>query len=308
MHQPVLSAQVVEGLEISPTGTYLDCTLGEGGHALEILPEIFPGGRYIGIDCDPRMLARARARISQYKKIVTLKHANFAALREVLDECGIDSVDGIIFDLGVSSSQLSDCDRGFSFSVSGPLDMRMDPKKKLRACDIINGWDRASLEKTIRRFGEEKFYRRIVSAILRRRRMKPIENTRELREIVVSAIPAAQRPRRIDPATRTFQAIRIAVNDEIENLKCALPQAIDSLKPGGRLAVISFHSLEDRVVKRTFVRRQRECICPPDFPVCRCGHKPEVKVITRKPVRPGASEIEDNPRSRSAKLRVLEKL
>jgi 16S rRNA (cytosine1402-N4)-methyltransferase len=297
--------EVLVWLDPRPGGVYVDATIGTGGHAEAILARIAPQGRLIGIDRDADALAIAQQRLAQYAACVTLRHANFTAIRQVLADAGIEAVDGIVMDLGASSLQFDTPERGFSFSRPGPLDMRMDRTQTLRAADLVNRLSERELAHLIFTYGQERFARRIARAIVRHR---PIETTVALAEIVVEAVPPRARPGTIHPATRTFQALRIATNRELDDLAQALPDAVGSLREGGRLCAITFHSLEDRILKHTYLRLSRGCTCPPGSPTCRCGGRRLIRVLTRKPVTPSPDEIAANPRARSAKLRVAERL
>jgi 16S rRNA (cytosine1402-N4)-methyltransferase len=283
----------------------VDCTLGAGGHARALLERIRPGGRLLGIDRDPAAVARARESLAGFDPSPTLVHGNFAELAALAAANGIQKVDGVLFDLGFSSVQLDDPVRGFSFRAEGPLDMRLDPTQGSTAADIVNSADEDELTSIIKRYGEERWARRIAKFILARR---PLSTTRDLAAAVEAAIPRRAWPRDIHPATRTFQAIRIAVNDELGSLESGLKAATQILTPGGRMATISFHSLEDSVVKNYYNVESRDCICPPQQPVCTCAHRASLRVITRKPVRPSPEEVRLNPRARSARLRVAERL
>lgn len=304
-HVPVLLEEVFEGLAIRQGGVYLDGTVGLGGHAVEILKR-YKNTRVIGLDRDAEALKEAAARMEQFSSRVELFHSDFRYLREMLDEAGVEEVDGILLDLGVSSMQLEDVARGFSFSQDGPLDMRMDPDQGVAASKIINSWSRDDLAYLFFTYGEEKRSRSIASAIVRERDKTPIERTLHLAELI-SKVPGMGKVRNIHPATRTFQALRIEVNDELEAVKQAIPASVARLVPGGRLGIISFHSLEDRIVKRAFRKLQNPCECPKEFPECRCGKVSVGRVLTRRPVIPGKDEVAANPRSRSAKLRIFEK-
>lgn len=304
-HVPVLLEEVLDGLAVRKGGVYLDGTLGLGGHALQILQR-YEDTRVIGVDRDTDALAAAAARLAEYKDRVVLLNSNFRRLNEVLDDTGTERVDGILMDLGVSSMQLEDADRGFSFSQDGPLDMRMDPDSGMPASEIVNTWSREDLAHLIFSYGEEKRSRAIASAIVRERDVSPIERTLHLAELV-SKVPGMGRVRNIHPATRTFQALRIQVNDELEAVRQAIPSGTERLLPGGRFVIISFHSLEDRIVKRAFRELEDPCQCPKEFPECRCGKVSKGRVITRRPITAGDEETAANPRSRSAKLRVFEK-
>lgn len=304
-HFPVLLEEVIEGLNVRQGGVYLDGTLGAGGHA-EALLSAHPGIRLIGMDRDPAALALAEDRLAAYRDRLTLFHNDFRFLDEVLDEGGVSSVDGIVLDLGVSSMQLDEGERGFSFANDGPLDMRMDPSHGESALTLVNEMDPVELANILYRYGEERRSRAIAKAIAREREVAPIETTGRLANIV-AAVPGMGRMRNIHPATRTFQALRIAVNDELAAIEEAVPAGVARLAPGGRMVVISFHSLEDRIVKRGFRELERPCRCPKEMPECRCGLVSAGKVITRRPLIPTEEEAERNPRSRSAKLRVFEK-
>ena len=304
-HFPVLLEEVIEGLNVRQGGVYLDGTLGAGGHA-EALLSAHPGIRLIGMDRDPAALALAEGRLAAYRDRLTLFHNDFRFLDEVLDEGGVNSVDGIVLDLGVSSMQLDEGERGFSFANDGPLDMRMDPSHGESALTLVNEMDPVELANILYRYGEERRSRAIAKAIVREREVAPIETTGRLANIV-AAVPGMGRMRNIHPATRTFQALRIAVNDELAAIEEAVPAGVARLAPGGRMVVISFHSLEDRIVKRGFRELERPCLCPKEMPECRCGLVTSGKVVTRRPIVPTEEEAERNPRSRSAKLRVFER-
>ena len=305
-HVPVLSTEVVEYLApaLERGGVFVDATLGRGGHASRIL-EAAPQAQLLGIDRDPVGLEESRANLAAFEKRIRLVRGDFKGLSSLLERLGIEEVRGVLLDLGVSSPQLDEAHRGFSFRSDGPLDMRMDPDQPLSAAEVVNGYAVADLERVIRHNGEERFARRIARAITKAR---PLETTTELAEIVKDAVPAATRRTGPHPARRTFQAIRMEVNSELDALRSVLPQAVDSLEPGGRLAVISYHSLEDRIVKRHFRDEAEGCTCPPDFPVCRCEAQIRVRVLTPRPVRPPEAEVETNARARAAKLRVAEKM
>ena len=306
-HKPVLLEECLEALAIRPEGTYVDGTLGRAGHSLEIVKRLTTG-RLIGIDQDAAAIEAAQVRLADYMDKVTLVRSNFSHLGEILQELQVDGVDGMLFDLGVSSPQLDDPARGFSYMHDAPLDMRMDERAPLSARDVVNDWSQEELRRILYEYGEERYAPAIARAICRRREERPIETTFELVDIIKSAMPAAALREKQHPAKRSFQAIRIAVNGELDVLPPMLEAAADGLRPGGRLAVISFHSLEDRIVKKTMQELARGCICPPEFPVCVCGRKPKVKLITRKPIGSQETELEDNPRARSAKLRVAERI
>lgn len=305
-HEPVMREEVLSWLVGNKTGVYVDGTIGGGGHALAILENT--RARLIGIDRDAEAILAARQRLEPFQSRVTLVKGNFADLASVLGGLDIEKVDGVILDLGVSSHQLDAAHRGFSFGQSAPLDMRMDRDETLRAYDIVNGFTPSELEKVIRLYGEEKMAARIARAIVRRRQASPIETTAELAQLIVQVMPQSMKHQKIHPATRTFQAIRIAVNRELEVIVPGIEAAVAALSAGGRLGVISFHSLEDRIVKHTFLDLAAACVCPKDIPYCICHKQAVVKVLTRKAVTPSPEEIRRNPRARSAKLRVAERL
>ncbi|NLU24764.1 MAG: 16S rRNA (cytosine(1402)-N(4))-methyltransferase RsmH [Clostridiales bacterium] len=307
-HKPVLLDECMEALQIRPDGIYLDGTLGRAGHSLEILRRLTAGGRLIGVDQDTAAIEAAGQRLKEYGERVTLVHDNFNNLADILDELKIQGVDGMLFDLGVSSPQLDDAGRGFSYMHDAPLDMRMDRQAALSARDVVNGWSYEELRRILYEYGEERYAPAIAKNIVRRRDERPIETTLELVEVIKEAMPAAALREKQHPAKRSFQAIRIAVNDELGVLPTMLSAAVEHLNSGGRLAVISFHSLEDRIIKKTMQELATGCICPPNFPVCVCGRKPKIKLVTRKPVTAGEAELVYNPRARSAKLRVAEKI
>ena len=300
-HTPVLLQEVLQGLRVSTTGRYIDCTVGEGGHAQAILEAGAPGCRLLGLDADPRALETARVRLGPYGERATLVHGSYAAVEEVARRWGFLGADGVLMDLGLSSLQLEGEERGFSFRVDAPLDMRFDPTRGRTAEEILNRATEADLTAIIGRYGEERQARRISRAIVEGR---PVRTSGELAALVERVV--GRRRGRLHPATRTFQAIRMAVNEELENLEQGLNQVIKLLGPGGRLAVISYHSLEHRLVKGALKRASPRCICPPRTPVCVCGHVPEVRLITKKPITPSLGEVRHNPRSRSARLRVAE--
>ena len=305
-HKPVLLDACIQALNIRPEGIYVDGTLGRAGHSLEIVKRLTTG-RLICIDRDQAAIEAAKVRLAPYLDRVTLVHSNFSELREVLARCGISGADGMLFDLGVSSPQLDDASRGFSYMQDAPLDMRMDTTAPLSAADVVNTWSQEELRRILFEYGEERYAPAIARAIVRAREAAPITTTLELVGIIKSAMPPAALREKQHPAKRSFQAIRIAVNGELEALPPMLESAVDGLNPGGRLAVITFHSLEDRIVKRTMAELARGCTCPPEFPVCVCGKKPRIQLISRKPIEADAAELEENPRARSAKLRVAEK-
>ena len=306
-HVSVLLEECIAGLNIKPDGIYVDGTLGGAGHSSRIAAKLTTG-RHIGIDRDPIALKVAGERLAPWKDNVTLIHSNFCEIAKVLDDLGIDGVDGILLDLGVSSPQLDDGERGFSYMVDAPLDMRMNNEDSLTAHTVVNTWPYEELKRILYDYGEERYAPKIAAAICARREAKPIETTLELVDIIRSAMPAAALREKQHPAKRSFQAIRIAVNDELSSVEKVMADAIPRLNPGGRLAVITFHSLEDRIVKNAMQNAARGCTCPPSFPVCVCGKKPQVKIITRKPIVSGDEELECNPRARSAKLRICEKI
>lgn len=306
-HIPVLAQEVAEYLVTGTEGVYLDCTVGAGGHAAKILEATSPHGRLIGIDVDPQAIALAKENLSSYGDRVSLIHGNFAELDQILNQQGVSKVDGALFDLGVSSLQFDTPGRGFSFRYCGPLDMRMDQTSGQPIFDDLNRKDAAELTEIIRNFGEERWAKRIANRIVAARRETPITTTIQLVEIIQRAVPK-RASGNIHPATRTFQAFRIYKNRELENLKNGLERVVPVLKCSSRICIVSFHSLEDRIAKHTFRAMERGCICPPKFPVCVCGREPTLKVLTKRPVTPQVEEIRANPRSRSAKLRVAEKL
>lgn len=308
-HKPVLFAETMQSLALSDGGVYVDGTLGGGGHSEGILLATGPSGRVIGIDQDDEALAAAGARLAVFGDRFIACKSNFAEMSDVLAGLQVDGVDGVLLDIGVSSHQLDDAGRGFSYMQDGPLDMRMNQGTGRTAADLLAEASAEELADIIYKYGEERFSRRIAARIVARRAEQPITGTLQLAEIVRSAIPAAQRRHEEQhPAKRTFQALRIAVNDELGVLERGLRAAFASLKPGGRLSVITFHSLEDRIVKEYFVSLARGCDCPPEFPICVCGKVPQARLINRKPVVAGAEELAENPRARSAKLRTIEKL
>ena len=306
-HISVLLEECIEGLNIRPDGIYVDGTLGGAGHSSRIAA-LLTTGRLIGIDRDPVALKAAGERLAPFGDRVGLVHSNFCEIKAVLEHLGIDGVDGILLDLGVSSPQLDDGERGFSYMVDAPLDMRMNNEDALTAHTVVNTWSQEELTRILYDYGEERYAPRIAAAICRRRAEQPIDTTLELVDMIRSAMPAAALREKQHPAKRSFQAIRIAVNDELGSVEKVMKDAIPCLNPGGRLAIITFHSLEDRIVKNGMAAASKGCTCPPEFPVCVCGKKPQVKLITRKPIVSGEDELERNPRARSAKLRVCEKL
>jgi len=306
-HVSVLLNECIEALDIKPDGIYVDCTLGGAGHSSEIIKRLSPKGRLIGIDQDTNALEAAGKKLANYNN-VTYVHDNFVNIDNVLERLGIEKVDGILMDLGVSSHQLDVAERGFSYMQDAPLDMRMNRDSDFSAYDIINGYSEGELCKVISDYGEEKFAKRIAKFIVDRRSAKPIDTTLELVDIIKAAIPAKARREGPHPAKRTFQAIRIEVNKELEILNGAIEDSVKRLNSGGRLAIITFHSLEDRIVKVKFKDLENPCTCPKEFPICICNKKSVLKVVTRKPMEPTAEELEGNPRSRSAKLRIGEKI
>jgi 16S rRNA (cytosine1402-N4)-methyltransferase len=301
-HLPVLYKEIIHALQPKATGRYVDGTLGAGGHSAGILEASAPDGELLGLDLDPQALAIARTRLAVFGGRAHLEQAAYEQMAEKAEKLGWNGADGIVLDLGVSSMQLDTPERGFSFLQDGPLDMRFDPHAPLSAADLVNSLSESELADIIYRYGEERLSRRIARAIVANR---PFGSTRQLADLIFKTVGKKER---IHPATRTFQALRIAVNDELASIEEVFPVAIGLLNPGGRLAVISFHSLEDRIVKETFRRESRDCICPPRQPVCTCGHKAIVKEINRKPIEAGEEEVELNSRARSAKLRIVEKL
>ena len=304
-HVSVLLNECIEALCIKPAGVYVDGTLGLGGHSSEIAKRLTTG-LLIGIDRDETAIERAGARLAPYGERVKLVHGNFSDVASILDRLGFDAVDGMLFDLGVSSPQLDEAQRGFSYMQDAPLDMRMDGSASLSAHDVVNTWPEDRLKQILYDYGEERYAPRIAAAIVRARQERPVETTLELVEIIRSAMPAAALREKQHPAKRSFQAIRIAVNDELGAVQTMMDTAPDKLRPGGRLAVISFHSLEDRIVKNGIRRREDGCTCPRDFPVCTCGFVQTLKSVSRKPILPSPEEQIANPRARSAKLRVAE--
>ena len=307
VHQSVLLWECMEALNIRPTGVYLDGTLGGAGHSLQICKQLTTG-RLVGVDRDAVALQAAAGRLERYQSRITLVHDNFANIDGICRGTGIDAFDGMLFDLGVSSPQLDDGARGFSYMTDAPLDMRMNREDTLTAFDIVNNWPKEELRRILYEYGEERYAPQIAAAIDRVRVDRPIETTLELVEIIKSAMPDKALREKQHPAKRSFQAIRIAVNDELSAVSLMMRTAIDHLKPGGRLAVITFHSLEDRIVKNAMAQAAKGCTCPPNFPVCVCGKTPQVQLLTRKPIVATVEEVEQNPRARSAKLRVCEKL
>ena len=307
VHKSVLLHESVDALQIKPDGVYVDGTLGGGGHSEQIAMRLH-GGKLICIDQDERAIERASRRLETYMDRITIVHGNFRELGEILDRLRVQRVDGMLFDLGVSSPQLDETERGFSYMHDAPLDMRMDETQSFTAREVINGWPEERLRRILFEYGEERYASRIASAIVRRREERPIETTTELSDLIRSAMPAAALREKQHPAKRSFQAIRIAVNDELNALSDMLGVAAERLATGGRLAVISFHSLEDRIVKNAIASREKGCTCPRDFPVCTCGFVQTLRSVARKPIIASGEELEENPRARSAKLRVAERV
>ena len=306
-HRPVLLDECIENLKIRPDGVYLDGTLGRAGHSREIAKRLTTG-RLICVDRDDAALEAAKERLADWMDRVTLVHSNFDQVGDIVADLGLPGVDGMLFDLGVSSPQLDDGARGFSYMADAPLDMRMDRSEGLTAADVVNTWPQEELKRILFQYGEERYAPLIAAAIVRRRQERPIGTTLELVDVIKSAMPGKALKEKQHPAKRSFQAIRIAVNDELASVERMLKGAVPKLNRGGRLAVITFHSLEDRIVKNAMASAAKGCTCPPSFPVCVCGKKPQVKIITRKPIVSGEEELERNPRARSAKLRICEKL
>lgn len=306
-HYSVMLSETVDGLKVKDGGIFADGTLGGGGHSYEILQRA-ENIRLIGIDRDADAILAAKKRLAGFSDKVTYINRNFSEIVNILDELGIDEIDGMVLDLGVSSYQLDNAERGFSYMQSAPLDMRMNQNSKISAYDVVNTYSEDELADIFYRYGEENWSRRIAKFIVDRRKEKPVETTEELSKIIKAAIPQKARKDEAHPEKRVFQAIRIEVNGELEILKTAICDIARRLKKGGRLAIITFHSLEDRIVKQTFSELAKGCSCPADFPVCVCGKKPELKIITKKPILPTGDELEENSRSKSAKLRIAEKL
>jgi 16S rRNA (cytosine1402-N4)-methyltransferase len=305
-HVSVLLGECIEALNVKPNGIYVDGTLGGGGHSFKIL-QLLDSGKLIGIDQDTDALNAATGRLKIFEDRFVPFHSNFSKLTYVLDELGVEKIDGLLLDLGVSSYQLDEAERGFSYMNDGKLDMRMNQSDTFTAYEIVNTYSEAQLTQIISEYGEENWANRIAKFIVAERSEKPIETTFELVEVIKKAIPAGARKDGPHPAKRTFQAIRIEVNNELKIIEQTIEQAVERMNKGGRIAIITFHSLEDRIVKNAFRRLAQGCTCPPEFPVCVCGGKPKVKLISRKPILPSDEEIEGNPRARSAKLRVVEK-
>ena len=305
-HKSVLLNETIDGMNIKPDGIYVDGTLGGGGHAYEVCRRLGEKGSIIGIDQDAAAIEAASARLKDFGEKVTIVRSNYCDMKSKLHELGIDKVDGIVLDLGVSSYQLDTAERGFSYREDAPLDMRMDTRQKMTARDIVNDYTEADLYRVIRDYGEDKFAKNIAKHIVQARAMKPVETTAELSEIIRASIPMKFQKKSGHPAKRTFQAIRIELNRELDVLRDSLDDMIDLLNPGGRLCIITFHSLEDRIVKSAFRKNENPCTCPPDFPVCVCGKKSKGSIITKKPILPSEEELEYNSRSKSAKLRIFE--
>ena len=305
-HKSVLLNETIDGLNIKPDGIYVDGTLGGGGHAYEVCRRLGEKGSIVGIDQDAAAIEAASARLKDFGEKVTIDRSNYCDMKSKLHELGIDKVDGIVLDLGVSSYQLDTAERGFSYREDAPLDMRMDTRQKMTARDIVNDYTEADLYRVIRDYGEDKFAKNIAKHIVQARAMKPVETTAELSEIIRASIPMKFQKKSGHPAKRTFQAIRIELNRELDVLRDSLDDMIDLLNPGGRLCIITFHSLEDRIVKSAFRKNENPCTCPPDFPVCVCGKKSKGSIITKKPILPSEEELEYNSRSKSAKLRIFE--
>ncbi|EEC56874.1 16S rRNA (cytosine(1402)-N(4))-methyltransferase RsmH [[Bacteroides] pectinophilus] len=306
-HKSVLLDETIESLNIKPNGIYVDGTLGGGGHSYEIAKRLTDGGRLIGIDQDEDAIRAAKERLSEFADRVTIVRDNYCNMPKVLDELGVSKVDGILLDIGVSSYQLDEAERGFTYKQDAPLDMRMDQRQEMTAKDIVNGYSEEDLYRIIRDYGEDKFAKNIAKHIVQARQIKPVETTFELDEIIKAAIPMKFRATGGHPAKKTFQAIRIELNRELEVLDESIDAMTDLLNDNGRLCIITFHSLEDRIVKTRFRKNENPCTCPPDFPVCVCGKKPKGKVITRKPIVPDEEELEENKRAKSSKLRVFER-
>ena len=306
-HKSVLLNETIEGLNIKPDGIYVDGTLGGGGHAYEVCQRLNSKGRFIGIDRDAAAIEAAGARLSDFGEKVTIIRSNYCDMKSRLHEIGIDKVDGIVLDLGVSSYQLDTADRGFSYRVDAPLDMRMDRRQTLTARDIVNGYSEMDLFRIIRDYGEDRFAKNIAKHIVAAREKDPIETTGQLTEIIRQSIPMKFQKTSGHPAKRTFQAIRIECNSELEVLRDSLDDMIDMLNVGGRICIITFHSLEDRIVKGIFKKNEDPCICPSSFPVCVCGRVSKGRIVTRKPIVPSEEELEENSRSKSSKLRIFER-
>lgn len=309
-HIPVLLHETIESLNVKENGIYIDGTIGGGGHSFEIAKLLRPekGAKLIGLDQDEDAIESSKNKLAPYQSLLSVVRSNYSNIKAVLDELNVDFADGILLDLGVSSHQLDEAERGFSYMDDAPLDMRMDRRNTLSAYEVVNGYSEHDLFRIIRDYGEDRFAQNIAKNIVKKREEGPIKTTFELRDIISASIPMKVKKTGGHPAKRTFQAVRIEVNHELDVLKDTLDTMIDILSPGGRLCIITFHSLEDRIVKNTFKRNEDPCTCPPDFPVCVCGKKSKGRVITRKPIIPTPDEMETNPRSKSAKLRVFEKV
>ena len=307
-HVSVLAEECIQALNLRPDGVYVDGTTGGGGHSLRIAQQLGPAGRLICIDRDEEALAAASRRLEAYRDRVTFVKSNFAQIAQVIEGQGLAGVDGILFDLGVSSYQLDNGDRGFSYMHDAPLDMRMDRSQPFSAWDVVNTYTQEQLRQILWEYGEERYSGRVAAAIVEQREESPIETTGQLAQVIREAMPAAARREKQHPAKRSFQAIRIEVNGELRAVEQAMEGSVDKLLPGGRLAVISFHSLEDRIVKKIFAQQAKGCTCPPEFPVCVCGKKPRLKLISRGVITAGQKELDENPRARSAKLRVAERI
>ena len=308
VHVSVLKNESIEGLHIDPSGTYVDGTFGGGGHALEIISRLNGNGRLIGIDQDRDAIENGHTKLEPYKNKAQLVRDNFSNVRRIMKDLHIESIDGILLDIGVSSHQLDEGTRGFSYMQNAELDMRMDDRNPITAKQMIAEYSEAELSRIIREYGEERWASRIAQFIVQERAKMPINTTAELVEVIKKAVPKKARQDGPHPAKRTFQALRIAVNRELEILEGSIRDMVDLLKPGGRICIITFHSLEDRIVKQTFQSLEHPCTCPPEFPVCVCGKKPSIRIITRKPIVPSEEEVAANPRARSAKLRIAEKI
>lgn len=307
VHKSVLLNETIDGLNIQPDGIYVDGTLGGGGHAYEVCRRLGDKGSIVGIDQDAAAIEAAGNRLKDFGEKVTIVRSNYCDMKSKLHELGIEKVDGIVLDLGVSSYQLDTAERGFSYREDTPLDMRMDTRQKMTARDIVNDYEEMELYRVIRDYGEDKFAKNIAKHIVAARKVKPIETTGELTEIIRASIPMKYQKKSGHPAKRTFQAIRIELNRELEVLKDSLDDMIDLLNPGGRLCIITFHSLEDRIVKSAFRKNENPCTCPSDFPVCVCGKVSKGSILTRKPILPSEEEMEENSRAKSAKLRIFER-
>lgn len=307
-HEPVMVEEVLNLLQPQSGQTFIDCTVGGGGHALEILKLTGPDGKLIGIDRDEEALEAAAEYLKRYSDRVILEKGDFGELESISEKLGIQAVDGILFDLGVSSHQLESAERGFSFRYDAPLDMRMNTSQAVTAAELVNSLSERRLAEVIWKYGEERWAKRIAKFIIDRRARRPIQTTLDLVNVIMSAIPAGARPEGIHVATKTFQALRIAVNKELESLQAGLDAAIRLLAKGGRVSVLSYHSLEDRIVKETFARNSGRCTCPPALPVCACGAQKSIRILTKRPLTPSVEEIRRNPRARSARLRAAEKI